>query len=155
MLGYGSPEAPRGQLENRGMPDWVVGEESGTSATTNTFRKKRSRRLRDLGPTKEPPPFGSATELFEARLKVLLKIAEQLDHMNEDLHGKYFDRPNIDTSPGYLSQELLSKELWEALRDQHGLDPDKDDFLDTDAVSMLPDGVARSPSEITATLVSV
>jgi hypothetical protein len=115
MLGYGSPEAPRGQLENRGMPDWVVGEESGTSATTNTFRKKRSRRLRDLGPTKEPPPFGSATELFEARLKVLLKIAEQLDHMNEDLHGKYFDRPNIDTSP--VQQRFIASlcmHLWRA-----------------------------------------
>jgi len=154
-LGYGSVEALRRQLENWGMPDWVVGKESETTSTTNRLRKKRSRRLRDLGPTKELPPVGNATELFKERLKVLLKIAEQLEHINEDLHGKYFDRTNIDTSPVYLSRRLLPKELWEALRDRHGLDPDEDDFLDTDAVSMLPGGVARSPSEITATFISV
>ena len=85
----------------------------------------------------------------------MLKIVEQLEHMNEDLHGKYFDRTTVDTSPVYLSKELLPKELWETLRNQRGLDRGDEGFLDTEAVSMLPGGVTRSPSEITATLISV
>jgi hypothetical protein len=154
-LGYGSFGALRKQFENWGIPDWVVGEESETTSTTNRVRKKRSRHLRDLGPTRGLPPISNAAELFKERLKVLLKIAEHLEPMNEDLHGKYFDRTNIDTAPVYFSRRLLPKELWEDIRDRHGLAPDQDDFLDTDAVSMLPGGVARSPSEITATLISV
>ena len=154
-LKYGSVDALRRQLENWGMPNWIAGEESETNRGKKKVRKKSARRARDLSPTNALPPLSNAAELFKERLRGLLKIVEQLEHMNEDLHGKYFDHTTVDTSPVYLSKELLPKELWETLRDQRGLDRGDEGFLDSDAVSMLPGGVARSPSEITATLISV
>ncbi len=154
-LRFNNVEEMRAQLESWKLPEWLVGEELQSERANNKARKKSAPRARDLGPTKKLPPLSNAAELFKERLNELLKIVEQLEHMNEDLHGKYFDRTNVDTSPVYLSKENLPKELWETLRDQRGLGRGDEGFLDTDAVSMLPGGVARSPSEITATLISV
>jgi hypothetical protein len=154
-LEYGSVEALRGQLKNWGLPDWVLGEESETTRTKKKGRKKNAPLVRDLGPAKGLPPAGNATPLFKERLEALLESAELLEHMDEDLRGKYFVRTNVERAPVFYPRERYSKEEWAKLCEQYDLDPDDKGFWETDVLIKLPGGVAKSPSEIEATLISV
>jgi hypothetical protein len=154
-LEYGSVEALRGQLKNWGLPDWVLGEESETNRTKKKGRKKSAPLVRDLGPTKGLPPAGNATPLFKERLEALLESAELLEHMDEDLRGKYFVRTNVEKAPVFYPRERYSKVEWDKLCEQFELDPDDKGFWDTSVLIRLPGGVALSPSEIEATLISV
>ena len=103
-LEYGSVEALRRQLKNWGLPDWVLGEESETNRAKEKGRKKSAPLVRDLGPAKGLPPAGNAIPLFKERLEALLESAELLEHMDEDLRGKYFVRTNV--TPESFAQHL-------------------------------------------------
>jgi hypothetical protein len=117
-------------------------------------RAKPERQARKLGPVKELPTAGNATELFKERLEALLRSAELLEHMDEGLHGRYFVRQDVETATVLFSWEHLSEVGREALRKQHG--PDfNEDFVDPNALVKLPGGVALSPSETEAILIGV
>jgi hypothetical protein len=143
----------REQLKDWNMPDWVVGGEANSSK--KRVHEKSTPRLRYHGPRKELPPAGNATELIKDRLEALLKSVELLKHMDEGLHGRYFARQDVDTAAVLLPRELLSEERWKALSEQHGLDPDEEHFFDPNALTILPGGVALSPSETEAILIAV
>jgi hypothetical protein len=85
----------------------------------------------------------------------LLESLELLEHMDEDLRGKYFVRTDVDTTPVYISRERVSEEEWEKIREKYNLDPDVTGYLVTDARNKMPGGVATSPSEAEAILISV
>jgi len=111
---------------------------------------------RALGPVKELPPAGNATELFKERLEALLESAELLKHMDEGLHGKYFVRQTVGTASVWVSRERSPKEVWEAVCERYGYDPEDKDLkglLDENARIGSPGGVAKSPSEMLATLI--
>jgi len=157
-LNFDSTEAMQIQLGNWGIPSWVLGDESETNSAPNKDRKKRPSRLRSFGPAKELPPAGNATELFKERLEALLKSAELLKHMNEGLHGRHFVRQDVDTATVDFSRDFLSKEWWDTFCEQRELDPDDKDlseFWDTSALTVLPGGVALSPSETEAIFIGV
>ena len=157
-LRFHSVEEMRGQFKVWALPSWLAGEESETSPTSNKGRKKRSPRLRNYGPRKELPPASNATELFRERLEALLKSAELLKHMNERLLGKYFVRENVGTTPVWISREHWPKEVWEAVCEQYGYDPEDKDLkglLDPNVHTKSPGGVTKSPSEVLATLIGV
>jgi hypothetical protein len=154
-LRFNSVEEVCAQLESWKLPEWLVGEGSQTDRTNNKVRKESARRARGFGPAKELPPAGNATPLFRERLEALLESAEHLKHMDEDLHGRYFVRTNIDTTPVFFPREHLPKEVWEAVCEQYELDPDDEGFLDTNTHNKFPGGAATSPSEIEATLISM
>jgi hypothetical protein len=78
-----------------------------------------------------------------------------LEHMDEDLRGKYFVRTNVEKMPVFYPRERYSKVEWAKLCKQYDLDPDDKGFWDTDVLIKLPGGVALSPSEIEATLIGV
>jgi hypothetical protein len=130
-LRFKSVEKLRDQLKSWQLPDWLVGAE--TNADKKRVQKKSTQpRLRGVGPRKDLPPAGNATELFKERLEALLKDAELLEHINESLYGKYFGRTNVETA------SVLQGGSWT-----------------DDAVVSLPGTVARSPSEIEVTLIGV
>jgi|SRR3712207_540362 len=79
--------------------------------------EKSRPRLRGVGPAKELPPAGNATELFKERLEALLKDAELLKHIDESLHGRYFARTIVETA------DVL-----------HDYSPDDEGFWETDAL---------------------
>jgi hypothetical protein len=143
------------QLRNWLLPDWIVGQDLAANATEKKDPTKSHSRSRTLGPSRELPPAGNATPLFRERLEALLESAELLQHMDEELRGKYFVRTDVDTTPVYFSRDLVSEEVWDTIREQHDLDPDDTDFLATDARNKMPGGVAKSPSEALAILISV
>ena len=88
----------------------LVGEEPETNPTKKT-RKKGDYRARDFAPVNELPPAGNATELFKERLEALLESAELLRHMNENLHGRYFVRTNVEKTSVFWSRERFSSVL--------------------------------------------
>jgi hypothetical protein len=135
-LRFNSVEEMRALLESWELPDWLVGAE--TNSDKKRVHEKSTPRLRGVGPAKELPPAGNATELFKERLEALLKDAELLKHIDESLHGRYFARTNVETA------DVL-----------HGYSPDDEGFWERDALIRLPGSVELSPSEIEATLISV
>jgi hypothetical protein len=153
-LMFDSVEDMLGRLEGWQIPGWLIGGESETNSTKKT-RKKSDRRAQDLGPSKGLSSAGNATPLFKERLEALLESTELLEHMDEDLRGKYFVRTNVEKAPVFYPRERYSKVEWTKLCEQYDLDPDDKGFWDTDVLIKLPGGVAKSPSEIEATLISV
>jgi hypothetical protein len=153
-LEFDSVEDMRGRLEGWQIPGWLIGGESETNSTKKT-RKKSTRRAQDLGPAKGLPPAGNATPLFKERLEALLESTELLEHMDEDLRGKYFVRTNVEKAPVFYPRERYSKGEWDKLCKQYDLDPDDKGFWDTNVLIRLPGGVALSPSESEASLVGV
>jgi hypothetical protein len=110
-----------------------------------------------LGPGKELPPFGNATELIKPHIEALLERAELLKQMDESLHGRQFVRQDVESATVLFSREIMSQEGWEAYCEQHGLDPDGEDekIWETNAVAKLPGGVALSPTEDETILIAV
>jgi hypothetical protein len=153
-LDFDTVAAMRTQLQNWELPGWLVGEESETNPTKKT-RKKGDRRARNLAPVNELPPAGNATELFKERLEALLESVELLRHMNENLHGRYFVRTNVEKTPVFRPRERFSKVEWEAVCEQHELNPEEKGFWDENVVISLPGGAKLAPSEIEATLIGV
>jgi hypothetical protein len=147
-------EDMRTQLQNWGLPGWLVGEESDTNPTKKT-RKKGDSRARNLAPVNELPPAGNATELFKERLEALLESAELLRHINENLHGRYFVHTNVEKTSVFWPRERFSEEEWEAVCEQHELNPEDIGFWDTNVLIRLPGGAKLAPSEIEATLIGV
>jgi hypothetical protein len=154
-LGFPNVGALHQQLRDWNLPDWIVGQDSAARSTERKDRTKSRSRLRTLGPSKGLPPAGNATPLFKERLEALLERAELLEHMDEDLRGKYFVRTNVEKAPVFYPRERYSKEEWNKLCEQYDLDPDDKGFWDTNVIIKLPGEVALSPSEIEATLISV
>jgi hypothetical protein len=109
-------------------------DETHCEARTGKGGQKKSTppRLRSVGPRKDLPPAGNATELFKERLEALLKSVELLQHVDEILYGKYFGRTYVETA------SVLRGGSWA-----------------DDEVASLPDTVALTPSEIEATLIGV
>ncbi len=130
-LGFDSVEQMRAQLESWELPGWLVGADANTGK--NSIREKSTHRLREVGPAKELPPAGNATELFKERLEALLKDAELLKHINENLYGRYFDHTNVETA-----DVRRADGTWE-----------------TNALVRLPGRVELSPTEVEATLIGV
>ena len=130
QLKFDSVEEMRNRLERLQLPGWFVGAE--TSSDKKRVREKSTPRLREVGPAKDLPPAGNATELFKERLEALLEDAELLEHINEGLYGKYFGRTIVERA------SVLDGGHWT-----------------DDAVVSLPGTVARSPSEIEVTLIGV
>jgi hypothetical protein len=155
QLGFSNVGDFHQQLRDWELPDWIVGQDSAASSIERKNRAKSRSRLRTLGPSRELPPRGNAAPLFRERLEALLEDVELLKHMDEDLRGKYFVRTEVDTTPVYYSREYVSEEVWEMIREQHALDADDTDFFATDARNTMPGGVAKSPSEALAILISV
>jgi hypothetical protein len=62
-LQFNSVEEMRKQLKDWDLPDWLIGVETN-SGKGKARGKDTPRRLRSLGPGKELPPFGNATELI-------------------------------------------------------------------------------------------
>ena len=154
-LHFNSAEAMRLQLEKWRLPEWLVGRESKANSKAEKTTKKGVHRSRGLGQAKELPSAGNATPLFKERLEALLESAEQLIHMNEDLRGRHFVRTDVETAPVFYPRERYSREEWDKLRKQYGLDPGDKGFWDTNVLIRLPGGAALSPSEIEATLISI
>ena len=153
-LGFDTIEDMRTQLRKWNLPDWLVGEKSETNPTKKT-RKKGDYRARDLAPVKELPPAGNATELFKEQLEALLESAELLRLMNENLHGRYFVRTNVEKTSVFWPRERFSEEEWEAICEQHELNPEDKGFWDINVLITLPGGAKRTPSEIEATLIGI
>jgi hypothetical protein len=154
-LGFPNADVLHQQLRDWDLPDWIVGQDPAANATEKKDRTKSRSRSRTLGPSKGLPPAGNATPLFRERLEALLESTELLEHMDEDLRGKYFVRTNVEKAPVFYPRERYSKVEWAKLCEQYDLDPDDKGFWDTDVLIKLPGGVALSPSEIEATLISV
>jgi hypothetical protein len=154
-LGFPNVGALHKQLRDWDLPGWIVGQDSAASSTERKDRTKSRSRSRTLGPSKGLPPASNATPLFKERLEALLESAELLEHMDEDLRGKYFVRTNVEKAPVFYPRKRYSKVEWAKLCEQYDLDPDDKGFWDTDVLIKLPGGVAKSPSEIEATLISV
>jgi hypothetical protein len=155
-LGFDSVEELRAKLQDWNLPPWLVGAEG--NSVTNKPREKNTPRARSLGPAQELPPASSATELFRERLEALLKDVELLEHMDEKLHGKYFARENVGVTSVWTSRERSPKEVWEALCERYGYDPEDKDLkglLDTNVPIKSPGGVAKWPSEVLTTLMGV
>lgn len=126
--------------------------------TKKGAHEKSSPRARSLGPIKELPPPDNATELFRERLEALLKDVELLEHLHEYLRGDYFVRENVGTTSVWVSRESSPREVWEAVCEQYGYDPDHEDLKglwDTNVHTKSPGGVAKSPSETLVTLIGV
>jgi hypothetical protein len=132
-------------------------DETHCEAQTGKRGQKKSTppRLRNVGPRKDLPPVGNAAELLKERLEALLRNVELLKHMDESLHGRYFVRQDVDTTPVYLPRAVLSEEEWENLCEEYNLDPNDEGFLVTNTHNRYPGGVARSPSETEAILMAV
>ena len=71
QLKFDSVEEMRNRLESLQLPGWFVGAE--TSSDKKRVREKSTPRLREVGPAKDLPPAGNATELFKERLEALLE----------------------------------------------------------------------------------
>jgi hypothetical protein len=155
QLGFSNVGDLHQQLRDWELPDWIVGQDSAASSTERKDRTKSRSRSRTLGPSKGLPPAGNATPLFKERLEALLESTELLEHMDEDLRGKYFVRTNVEKAPVFYPRERYSKVEWAKLCKQYDLDPNDKGFWDTDVLIKLPGGVAKSPSEFEATLISV
>jgi len=153
-LNFDSVEDMRVQLENWMLPGWLVGTKPNSGKKRNR-EKSPPPRLRYLGPRKDLPPAGNATELFRERLEALLESAELLKHVDESLHGRYFARTDVERAPVFYPREHYSKEEWDKVCEQHGLSPDDKGFWDANVVIRLPGELALSPSELEATLISV
>jgi hypothetical protein len=155
-LHFNSVEEMHNQLKDWDLPDWLIGVETN-SGKGKARGKGTPRRLRSLGPGKELPPFGNATELIRQHLEALLKRAELLKQMDESLHGRQFVLQDVESATVLISREHMSKVGWEAACEQHGLDPDGEDeeIWDTNAVAKLPGGVALSPTEDETILIGV
>jgi hypothetical protein len=143
------------QLRDWDLPDWIVGQVSAASSVEKKNRTKSHSRARTLGPSGELPPPSNAAPLFRERLEALLESVALLEHMDEDLRGKYFVRTDVDTNHVYFSREDVPEETWETISEQYDLDPDETRFLVTDARNRMPGGVAKSPSEALAILIGV
>jgi hypothetical protein len=131
QLKFDSVEEMRNRLESLQLPGWFVGAE--TSSDKKRVREKSTPRLREVGPAKDLPPAGNATELFKERLEALLEDAELLRHINERLYGRYFDHTNVETA-----DVLHADGNWE-----------------TNALVRLPGRLELSPTEIEVTLIGV
>jgi hypothetical protein len=131
QLKFDSVEEMRNRLESLQLPGWFVGAE--TSSDKKRVREKSTPRLREVGPAKDLPPAGNATELFKERLEALLEDAELLRHINERLYGRYFDHTNVETA-----DVLHADGKWE-----------------TNALVRLPSRLELSPTEIEVTLIGV
>ena len=131
QLKFDSVEEMRNRLESLQLPGWFVGAE--TSSDKKRVREKSTPRLREVGPAKDLPPAGNATELFKERLEALLEDAELLRHINERLYGRYFDHTNVETA------DVL----------------DADGKWETNALVRLPGRLELSPTEIEVTLIGV
>ena len=154
-LGFPNVGALHQRLRDWDLPDWIVGQDPAANATEKKTRTKSRSRSQTLGPSRELPPAGNATPLFKERLEALLESAELLEHVDEDLRGKYFVRTCVEKAPVFYPRERYSKVEWDKLCEQFELDPDDKGFWDTSVLIRLPGGVALSPSEIEATLISV
>lgn len=130
-LRFDSADKMREQLRAWQLPSWLIGAE--TKSGTSRVHEKSTPRLREVGPAKDLPPAGNATELFKERLEGLLEDAELLRHINEHLYGKYFDHTNIETA-----DVLHTDGKWE-----------------TNALVRLPGRLELSPTEIEVTLIGV
>ncbi len=153
-LKFASVEEMHTQLDTWNVPGWLAGKEPNTSSRS-TAGKKSGRRPQDLGSAKKLPPPSNATELFRERLEALLGSLEQLKHMDEDLRGSHFVRTTVDTAPVLLSRKDWPEEVWAAISKHYQLDPNAKSFLATNAHTKMPGGVAKSPSDLLATLISV
>jgi hypothetical protein len=155
-LQFNSAEEMHNQLEDWDVPDWLIGVETN-SGKGKARGKGTPPRLRSLGPGKDLPPFGNATDLIKQHLEALLKMAELRKQMDESLHGRQFVRQDAEPATVLFSREIMSKEGWEAACEQHGLDPDgKDEEIwDINAQAILPGGVALSPTEDETILIAV
>jgi hypothetical protein len=131
QLKFDSVEEMRNRLESLQLPGWFVGAE--TSSDKKRVREKSTPRLREVGPAKDLPPAGNATELFKERLEALLEDAELLKHLDERLYGRYFDHTNVETA-----DVLHADGKWE-----------------TNALARLPGRLELSPTEIEVTLIGV
>jgi hypothetical protein len=131
QLKFDSVEEMRNRLESLQLPGWFVGAEA--SSDKKRVREKSTPRLREVGPAKDLPPAGNATELFKERLEALLEDAELLRHINERLYGRYFDHTNVETA-----DVLHADGNWE-----------------TNALVRLPGRLELSPTEIEVTLIGV
>jgi hypothetical protein len=155
QLGFSNVGDLHQQLRDWDLPDWIVGQDPAANPTEKKDQTKSRSRSRTLGWSKGLPPAGNATPLFKERLEALLESTELLEHMDEDLRGKYFVRTDVEKAPVFYPREHYSKVEWAKLCEQYDLDPDDKGFWDTDVLIKLPGGVAKSPSEIEATLISV
>src|ERR671917_510835 len=107
-LHFDSVEKMRDQLKVWKLPDWLVGAESN-SGKKRSHEKNTPPRLQRVGPRKDLPPAGNATELFKERLEALLEDAELLKHIDEGLHSRYFARTNVERADVFLPREHYSK----------------------------------------------
>ena len=140
-LRFKSAEEMRARLHGWELPDWLVGEKTN-SDKKRVHQKSTPRRLRSFGPPKELPPAGNATELFKERLEALLESAELLKQIDEGLYGRYFGHANVETAPVFWPRERYSKNEWDKLCEQYGLDPEDKGFWDTKVLVRLPGGAA-------------
>ena len=131
-LNFNSVEGMEIQLDNWKLREGLLDRESETRPAKKEVPKKPPQRLRNAGPRQDLPPAANAAELFRERLEALRKSVELLEHINEGLYGKYFGRSNVETA------SVLYGGRWT-----------------DDAIVSLPDTVARSPTEIEATLIGV
>jgi hypothetical protein len=153
-LGFDHAADLHAQLRVWELPEWLVSGDRVSEKPKAPRPAPRKPKARTLGPAKELPPAGNATELFKERLEALLESTEQLKHMDERLHGRHFARQDVETVAALFPWEHLSEEGREALRRQHGPDFDED-FFDPSTPFIRPGGVALSPAETETILIAV
>ncbi len=154
--GFYNAEVMRISLKNWGLS--VLLPSTGETTAKGKGRKKtgqEQRRKRSLGPAKELPAAGAATELFIEKLEELIVAAMELGHRHETLRGKHFDSREVYPGSAYLPREAFSDKQWRELCEQHHLDPRQEGFLSPDSRLIEPAGATQSPSEPLTTLIGV
>jgi hypothetical protein len=144
-LDFGSVEAMRIQLGIWEVPDWVTQGEPATEKPKAPKPPPRERKARSLGPALELPPASNAIPLFQERLELLMRAAEELKHRKEKRHDKLFTQSALYTNANVIVRELFSDEQWKGLAEHYGFDPDADLYSTSDVLTWNLGGGAPAP----------
>jgi len=158
-LEFGSPEAMYRQLQNWGLPAWLVGGDS-PKEDPGTKPKIARRARKGGGEVVELPPAADAGPLFRKVLERLLGQVDRLPQRVEHLQDGRFIVER-DTSGdfgevfGTLRREDYAEEEWRKFMEQRGEDPAAN-FVGVPMTDYrAPGGASPAPPEPLATLVAV
>lgn len=115
---------------------------------------KRTRQSRSPSAPEELPPATAAAGLFREVIESLTRATENLEHRHEVYQGRRYVGTDVYTDPVYFSREAITEEHWQALCKIYDLDL-KEEFLDTNAVTRIPAGASKEPTEPLTTLIGV
>ncbi len=142
--GYRGAGHMRQELERWEMPTWFVEGDAPPEPKAGKSAQPK-RRARGAGPVKGLPPASNAAPLFRERLEALAQGNEDLRHRKEEWQGGLFHQSAVYTDPVYFPRDQLPDELWKSLCEAYELDPEEDNFLDTNAKTWSLGGGTPAP----------